>query len=63
MLNENNGWGVTCSVRQLIVCKLYRSIGKFTKWGVNPWVEFKQKFQLDSTTSRYRNQLAPQIFY
>jgi hypothetical protein len=22
MLDETNGWGVTCSVRQLIVCKL-----------------------------------------
>ena len=26
-------------------------------------VEFKQKFQLASRTSRYKNQLAPQIFY
>ena len=26
-------------------------------------VEFKQKFQLDSRTSRYKNQRAPQIYY
>ena len=34
---------------------------------VNNWdsagVEFKQKLQLASRTSRYTNQLAPQIFY
>jgi hypothetical protein len=39
MLNETNRWGVTCSVRQLIVCKLYRSIVKFTKCDVNQmWI-------------------------
>ena len=30
---------------------------------VRPGVEFKQTFQLASRTSRYKNQLAPQIFY
>jgi hypothetical protein len=30
---------------------------------LTPGVEFKQKFQLASKTSRYKNQLVPQIFY
>jgi hypothetical protein len=33
------------------------------KFGSTTGVEFKQKFQLASMASRYKNQLALQIFY
>jgi hypothetical protein len=38
-------------------------VGFTTTGAISAGVEFKQKFQLDSRTSRYKNQLAPQIFY
>ena len=41
---------------------LHRTIYRNQRWP-QAGVEFKQKFQLDSRTSRYKNQLAPQIFY
>jgi hypothetical protein len=42
--------------------KKHISVKKINE-GMCPGVEFKQKFQLASRTSRYKNQLVPQIFY
>jgi hypothetical protein len=38
------------------------NVEKVKNWD-SAGVEFKQKLQLASRTSRYKNQLAPQIFY